>query len=49
METIFAHSTGRADFIGGAVRLELITFAPDTAAVAARLLGGFGGAPITCD
>ncbi len=31
MDQIFAHSLGRADFIGGAIRLELITFQPDTA------------------
>ncbi len=29
MEPVFAHTIGRADFIGGAVRLELVTFQPD--------------------
>ena len=32
METIFAHGIGRADFLGGAVRLELATLVPDAAA-----------------
>jgi hypothetical protein len=31
METLFAHTIGRADLIGGAVRLELVTFQPDPA------------------
>ena len=31
MESVFSHTIGRADLIGGAVRLELVTFQPDQA------------------